>query len=90
MIVVCPFVPFGLAIMLSVLLPFTVSDYHFSTFKLFFHGAIYTSIILLSTEATLDVMKYVGHNGIPVQECVQDVNGRFWTTETVADTHNDR
>jgi hypothetical protein len=61
-----------------------------STFKLFFHGAIYTSIILLSTEATLDVMKYVGHNGIPVQECVQDVNGRFWTTETVADTHNDR
>jgi hypothetical protein len=40
--------------------------------------------------ATLDVMRYVGHNGIPVQECVQDVNGRFWTTETVADTHNDR
>jgi hypothetical protein len=34
-IIVCPFVPFLLAIVLSVLLLFTASDYIFSIFKLF-------------------------------------------------------
>jgi len=34
-IVVCPFVPFLLAIVLSVLLRFTDSDYSFGTFKIF-------------------------------------------------------
>jgi len=36
LIVVCPFVLFLLAILLSVLLRYTVSDYPFSIFKLFF------------------------------------------------------
>ena len=37
LIVVCPFVPFLLAIVLPVLLRYTDSDYPFGIFKLFFH-----------------------------------------------------
>jgi hypothetical protein len=36
LIVVCPFVPFLLAIVLSALLRYTDSDYPFGIFKLFF------------------------------------------------------
>jgi hypothetical protein len=57
-IVVCPFVLFRLAIMLSVLLRFMDSDYPFGIFKLFLHVAPLGYIFLISGQPVFALTPY--------------------------------
>jgi hypothetical protein len=76
-IVVCPFVLFLLAIVLSVLLRYTDSDYPFGIFKLFLHKILLKDVIFMTPPRPFRMKRcmtptadFSGINKIIVYTCI--------------------